>query len=114
MNPAPAPVIPLEPIVLETEAIDQETARKAVMEAVASSPTITPPTPIVALNAMPLDLGAHALPQPAQHPLAPPPLPPPIMPIDDIQVPAPMPNPEITIPAPQQGNTPFNLPPPQQ
>lgn len=103
---------PDKPIDENTPSIDKEEARKAVLEAVASSPSATP-TPIAALNAQPMDLSAPASSVPSQTQLAPPPLPPPITPLT-----APIPTPPVventdqqptTI---QQGNTPFNLPPP--
>lgn len=105
------------PAVEETN-IDQEAARKAVLDAVASGPSILPPKPITALNAMPMDLGAAPQPQPSINAIAPPPLPPPIAPMPESPLvgnqPALPSEPTLPSPTPQLGNTPFNLPPPQQ
>lgn len=102
------------------DSINQEDARKAVLEAVAAGGPPIIPAPVESLNAQPIDLGDQKpLEQPVQtntNELPPPPLPPPITPMPE----PPTPNPLVQQasatneqPQPQQGNTPFNLPPPQ-
>jgi hypothetical protein len=115
MAPAPVPEPEQPPMPSESDnqaALDQEAARKAVLEAVASGPEPIKPNPITALNAQPMDLSAQPeAPQPMQNPIAPPPLPPPIMPMPNAQLPTPDAM-NLPSPAPQPGN-PFNLPPAQ-
>lgn len=101
--------------------LNQEDARKAVLEAVAAGGPPLTPAPVAALNAQPIDLGNQPQEQPAQvNPaeLPPPPLPPPITPMPEPPGLSPVvqqeqPSQEQMQPQPQQGNTPFNLPPPQ-
>lgn len=82
----------------ETQQVDQDSARNAVLQAIANNPSSLPPTPIAALNAQPMDLNA-----PVSSQNTPPPLPPPISPISEPSMPG-------NQTSPPSGN-PFNLPP---
>lgn len=82
----------------ETAHVDQDSARNAVLQAIANNPSSLPPTPIAALNAQPMDLNS---PTTAQN--TPPPLPPPISPISGPSLPS-------SQVSSSSGN-PFNLPP---
>lgn len=108
--------VALDEAVGTNDGIDQDAARRAVMEAVTGSSTGAVQPPITDLNSQPMNLSA---PEPNQNPLeqlAPPPLPPPITPIPGQPMqnysPQQLENPQQPQ-AQQQGNTPFNLPPPQ-
>jgi hypothetical protein len=102
------------------DSISQEDARKAVLEAVAAGGPPIIPTPVESLNAQPIDLGnQQPLEQPVQanqNELPPPPLPPPITPMPAAPTLDPLVQQTSATneqPQPQQGNTPFNLPPPR-
>lgn len=104
--PPPVPILshksPLERNDAEQKPLqlnNQESARDAVMQAIASNPSPLPPSPITALNAQPMDLSNPNVNENTGAPSTPPPLPPPI-------TPAPVNNQTSVTP-----NNPFNLPP---
>ena len=97
--PAPPPVDPLPPTPspeLDTFHADVDSARNAVLDAIASQPAATRPEPIQALNAQPLGDPLHD-PTPAAQP-----------PVPDLATPAAQPSAGFTT-GPQQGS---QLPPP--